>query len=515
MDDFKFLCYAIKQDKRGSERAVWDNSMTEIIFDYYASRILFGYYEAGDRLPSIGYIGKQFQVSAVTVRAALAKLRAEGYIATAERKRATVNCISSSREAAYTHSLLARQAGMEDICAHAGLLFGPIACFYFEQQDAASLKRIRSQIKKMKGRPARQVVLFYSEAMQPLNNALALNLFWEVVRYLRIPYLKEPANFDGEDAPAAKHIDRMLALAEAGAAEQAAEEMQLFSMNVMQAFFRRLKIDKTCPTARPFHFKWQIYRERPQACYTLAADLMDRIDRGVYGQGALLPSCQALAQEYGVSLITMRRTLALLGSFHITETHNGVGTKIISGFKEDPPDFSHWQIRKNLILFLQALQICALTCRNVAVHTLTALEDEDLRTLDGKIQLNLREQLAFMTGATCLQFIGENSPSPFIREVYHQLNQLLLWGRPLHMLFQSRTNEAEYLSVAAGMQEALRDRDVLSFSDQLSASIAASFNICQSIFVELGFCKEELVGTHSFPAVRPSPKDKPEGGDLM
>lgn len=492
---------------------MWDNSMTEIIFDYYASRILFGYYAAGDRLPSIGYIGKQFQVSAVTVRAALARLRAEGYIATAERKRATVNCVSSSRaEAAYTHSLLARQAGMEDICAHAGLLFVPIARFYFKQQDAASLKRIRSQIKKMKGRPARQVVLFYSEAMQPLNNALALNLFWEVVRYLRTPYLKEPANFDGEDTPAAKHIDRMLSLAEAGAAEQAAEEMRLFSLNIMQTFFRRLKIDRTSPAAPPFQFKWQIYRERPQACYTLAADLMDRIDRGVYGQGALLPSCQALAQEYGVSLITMRRTLALLGSFHITETHNGVGTKIVSGFKEDPPDFSHWQIRKNLILFLQALQISALTCRNVAMHTLAPLGDEDLRALDGRIQQNLKDHLAFMAGATCLQFIGENSPSPFIREVYRQLNQQLLWGHPLHMLFQSRTNEADYRRVAAGMQEALRDRDVLYFSDRLSASIAASFKICQGLFVELGFGKGELVGTHRLSDLRPSPIDKPEGG---
>ena len=30
--------------------------------------------------------------------------------------------------------------------------------------------------------------------MQPLNNPLAINLHWEIVRYLRIPYF-EAANF--------------------------------------------------------------------------------------------------------------------------------------------------------------------------------------------------------------------------------------------------------------------------------------------------------------------------------
>lgn len=67
-----------------------NNSMADIIYDYFTSRILFGYYLLGDRLPSISYICRQFQVSALTVRTALYRMHDEGYIKITERKRSTV-----------------------------------------------------------------------------------------------------------------------------------------------------------------------------------------------------------------------------------------------------------------------------------------------------------------------------------------------------------------------------------------------------------------------------------------
>lgn len=45
-----------------------NNSMTEIIYDYFSSRILFGYFLPGEQLPSIQYISRQFQVNPLTVR---------------------------------------------------------------------------------------------------------------------------------------------------------------------------------------------------------------------------------------------------------------------------------------------------------------------------------------------------------------------------------------------------------------------------------------------------------------
>ena len=106
--------------------------MTEIIFDYFASQIQFGYYRKGNTLPSISYICRQFQVSALTVRAALARLREKGYIETRERMPATVVYqLSAQAGRQYANSYLARKDGIDDICRFSGIIFNPLVRFYF------------------------------------------------------------------------------------------------------------------------------------------------------------------------------------------------------------------------------------------------------------------------------------------------------------------------------------------------------------------------------------------------
>ena len=235
---------------------------------------------------------------------------------------------------------------------------------------------------------------------------------------------------------------------------------------------------------------WQIYREHPQLCYTLAAEIINRIDRGVYPQDELLPSCQALAQEYGVSRITMRRTLELLGDMRVTETYNGIGTKVVAEKNAGAPDFSHLQIRKSLLLFLQALQIGALTCKNIAVHTLSSLDDTGFQALDRKIQRHVEENKAFLLGETCLQFIGEKSPSAFIKEVYRQLCQPLLWGHCLHVFFQKNF---DCDGDAARLQESLRRRDMQSFAGLLSELMTARMKRSRDLLLELGLEECKLI----------------------
>ena len=55
-----------------------DKGLYELIYEYYESRILFGYYKYGDSLSSVSVICSTFQVGRNTVRAALAKLEEKG-----------------------------------------------------------------------------------------------------------------------------------------------------------------------------------------------------------------------------------------------------------------------------------------------------------------------------------------------------------------------------------------------------------------------------------------------------
>lgn len=470
-----------------------NSSMTDIIYDYFYSRILFGYFLHGDRLPSISYICRQFQVSALIVRTAFARLREEGMLETIERKGSIVTYRpDKEQERQYRESFLSRRKGMEDVCRHSDIIFDSIAQLYMQKQSEDSIQQIRKQLKKRKGHPAKQITMFYAEAMQPLNNPLAINLHWEIVRYLRIPYF-EAANFGDTGIQAEDHIERMLTLIEAGNAEKAVEVMQALNREGPRLFIQGMPfmMNEEQPVEQ-IPFKWQIYREHPQLCYTLAAELMSKIDTGAYKQGEFLPSCQALAQEYGVSLITMRRTLELLNNICVTETINGVGTRVISGKSAGVPKLSQ-PIRKCLILYLQALQIGVLSCQDVAKHTLSSLDNDSYDILDWMIDRHIEEGKAFLLAETCLRFIGEHSPSAFIKEVYHQLYHLLLWGHVLHLFSHQMDASHTHEAYAHKLREALSRGDVEGFASQFAELMGLFLKGAKRLLLQLGFEEQQLV----------------------
>lgn len=471
-----------------------DHSMTEIIYDYFASRTLSGYYKCGDRLPSVGHICRQFQVSSLTARAVLGRLRENGYINTTERKASVVIYQPDSQALQLSiYNYLSRRDGLDDIIQTSGLIFNPISSFYFKLQDPASIRRIRTLLKKMPGHAARQIICLYSEAMQKLNNGLALNLFWEVARYQHIPFLTQSANFEGMDQQAEAHIKRILILTETGAVDKAVTEMQAFNADVMQQFILHMQQaygDRPLPEQIPF--QWKIYRERPQICYTLAAEIMSRIDCGIYRQNEFLPSYQALATEYGVSLITMRRTLDLLGRMHITETLNGIGTRV-SADKDLAPDFSYPQLRKNLVLFLQALQIAALTIESTAMYTLSALDEAGLLKLEEQVRRLMETGEVYLLGKVCLGFIGENSPSAFVKEVYSQLYKLLLWGHVLHLIFRKPGSYDVYMAYAEQSLECLHRQDIEGFAGLLSKLLFTVLRYTRELLLQLNYKEDQLI----------------------
>lgn len=76
-------------------------------------------------------------------------------------------------------------------------------------------------------------------------------------------------------------------------------------------------------------FQWSSYKKASQRCYSLCMEILSGISWGLYPAGAMLPSMNKMAEEKQVSVITIRRTLSLLGSIGVTKTVNGIGTYIL------------------------------------------------------------------------------------------------------------------------------------------------------------------------------------------
>lgn len=95
-----------------------ESGIYRLVYEYYETRILFGYYRYGEHLPSISRICDIFQMAPATVRNALSVLEKKGLIRVDARKTAKV--IYKSSPAGFRRNAVKyfapREAGVRELC---------------------------------------------------------------------------------------------------------------------------------------------------------------------------------------------------------------------------------------------------------------------------------------------------------------------------------------------------------------------------------------------------------------
>lgn len=146
------------------------------------------------------------------------------------------------------------------------LLFGACWALRLNQLSAGEWEKFRSLSEQNTDHTVSVTFQFCLMALRALDNSLILNLYWEVLRFLKFPYLTE---------------------------------------------------DET----------WNIFRQRPQLCYTLVCSVIRDIEKGIYAKRSFLPSLPKMAKHYKVSVSTVRRSLSILNNAGLTKSFQGKGTQ--------------------------------------------------------------------------------------------------------------------------------------------------------------------------------------------
>lgn len=162
-----------------------------LVYDFYEARIRFGFYRYGDCLPSIPHICGAFHLGRATVRAALALLETEGYVENQERRAARV--IYQADHKRYAENArdyyVPRKDGLGEMREAGYLLIQPLweaGARRWNQERWKFYCRNLSGILPGDPPPSMELHLL---ALMELNNQLLLNLYWEVLRYIRMPSL--------------------------------------------------------------------------------------------------------------------------------------------------------------------------------------------------------------------------------------------------------------------------------------------------------------------------------------
>ena len=438
-----------------------DIGLQRLVYDYFESRILFGFYQYGDKMPSIQQIGTMFHLGRTTVRTALSLLEKEGYIMTQERKTAVVvfRAGRASFEENAAKYFIPRKEGMEDFEKAGLLLFVPLWEEGLRKWDQKKWKIFdKEQEVSLPGGVPLPVKL-YIMALSALDNTLILNLYWEAIRYVRFPYLanksvKKIKEEKLEDITREKVITLLNQEFETSYGNL---ETEVFE------FIEAAKVKYGIKEAEPIPFKWSIYRQRPQMRYTLASLIIREIMAGRYPLGSYLPTLVQMEKQFGVSLTTVRRTLRLLEELGITKSYQGKGTLVC--MEPASVDLSRADIRNGFILYIESLQLLSLTIYGVSQCTLGSAPKEKRDELRETLRKLRKDKKSCNCFEVYLMFITEECPLAMIRECYGKLRELLAWGYPFTALrLDLNKLDESYSEILRRMEEHLEKDDLTAFS---------------------------------------------------
>lgn len=481
-----------------------EKQFSNLIYEYFLKRIQFRYYKCGDLLPSIDTLCREFSVSALTVKIGLQRLRAEGYI-DMHNGRSTKVIFKQTQAEAYqcaNQYFSRRIESFKDLYQTTEMIIMPLLLESFhrmDEQDLAFLDRLA------KGSSADDILHFFCFVLQKMENPLAMNLYWETSFFWGLLFVKQGGKKDLSDLKI-MHEEMGDCVFLAGRKDWASlhKKLQVFRKdsvgNAVESLSQMIppaKGEKQIP------FEWRIYRERPQVCYSLASHIMHHIYMGRYRDTDFLPSYERMAEEYRVSVSTVRRTIKVLNQLGAARTINGKGTRIFRiGEPCDATDFEVPAIRRNLAYFIQSFELLVFSCETVMREFLTAVSQEERNELIKELEENLDTGRCELSLWYCLLLIARYSPLQGIREIYGRIYSLFLWGYPLKTSYgRNVDSDRAMYDFTVTMISRLKENAIDACAETLREMAARQFPIAQQYLHQCGIRPEELRLTPSIRLV--------------
>lgn len=458
------------------------NELYRLVYDYYATRILFGFYTYGDAISSLHKICVQFRLAVPTVRTAFTYLERDGYIQVeASRVAHVVYKAAPARiKSNIADYFLPREDGLKDIGVAGQVLIEPLFALGLQRWEEDKWNQLREWLSNPAPDAFFMQIELYIPALSALDNRLLLNLYWEMVRYLCFPYL------------AKHHIVCKRSLEELGnwTKEEIihylkAEHFTIYHKTVdnLFSFLKTVRPNYVSNEPEPIPFQWSIYRQRPQIRYFLAANIIRGISSGIYTIGSYLPSLPQMAERYGTALSTIRRTVSLLNDLGVAASQHGKGVLIC--MTPQAIDFSSPDVHEMLDLYLESFQMLVYTSRSVSLFTLQSVSKAALEILTEQFRCIRKENRTYLYFEIYLAFIVKNCSSAMVRECYDKLKLFLACGYPVTLMrLKKNSLGQEYEPAVLQAVASLEAGDTEGFTDQWCEFLSRQESEARSFIME-------------------------------
>ncbi len=400
-----------------------------LIYGYLLARIHYGFYPRGENLPSIYKLSSLFGVSTMAVRNAFKLLEQEGYITSMGNRRTVVVYAPGSPEKELPDSMILSDGALEVIHQSFDLIFPRIFYYGLAKCGGTELRELHRILDQPTNAWDAPTVMFLARVTKALGNPLLLDLYYDVMLFVYPSHLsgmaQDPEYWKTAYDKLHEKLRKLLILRENCDMEALWDLVQKTYPEFSPKYISRGTEDHT-----------DVYRwGKIQICHSAANKIIRRIYTREYPLQSFLPSARLLAEEFSIPVITMRRSIALLNDLGVTESINGIGTKVLS--PEQSAKKIKWDnpsVRKNISLYLDALHILAVTCRPLALTAFPLISPESKQHAIEEIHMAQSTENYGAANGVCLMILIDAAGLPALKRIYEKLLDLLIWGQTLSVI---------------------------------------------------------------------------------
>lgn len=482
---------------------MYSNSQEQTIYHRLAERIQLGFYDDGQRFPTVQDIAQQFGVSYCPAQRALKALESDGLI---QINRGRETCVLRKPYEHYLESPVFAEhlAAIEDLCQSLTFL-SPVISFQGLCHMASALFEF-APLQKNNRRQWAEFYRHFEQSLLALGSQSVLSLYYDISAFLGSTFLDiaqalfteaEEKHFLEQLAEVYHHVCKAIQNGQFSLAKQQLEKLsQAFSAPFDQRL-RQLIAGAALPPQKNFH--WAPHKGRKRYRDLIALDLARKINQGLYPVGTLLPHGPALADIYHVSSITIRRTIELLNQLGFTKTVNGIGTYVVHTENSSiPSKLKDLNLDESLYVFLEALQLLTITCEAVCLVTFPHFTPQSRQAIVQAAAQNEDGPSIITAISACMQAIVHDAPFQAVQEIYRNLTLMLLNGNVLPLSAFAKEPLDSWPQLAGWLTQSLSSDNSQRFALAFRQLSLSCFQATKSYLLSIGMSRIEAIATPVF-----------------
>lgn len=443
----------------------------DYVYENLKRRIMDGTLQKGNRIPSARKLSDEFQISIFTIKKVIAALKEEGLIAIEPRYAPVVIYQSDNSSEQYEEAaILSQQDLILSVYQTMALTLPSILTFASQDCPIESLPHYKQKTKFSKtyneSAAWRSLTLLIKEILNFTNNPLFSDLFASFNIYARLPYFVErnpyfAERFLNQKVPITTRSIESLRGKDSIKKYHWLERTYTELYACIEDSLRQLRTDyPDAPPSSDVQFVWQPNRGRNYSYMRIVQDLTHRIAKAAIPVGTILHE-GSLAEEYGVSVSTVRSALAVMSQRGFIEILNGKGSKVIL---PDEANISQAPLlsptKTNILQYLHATQLMVLISGPAAYYAAQNGLQEELTLLSREAE---KPGIALINSLfLCIYKHIDLKP---LQTVFTSTSQLTQYGYYL-VFYSVKEGTAQYLDrMSHKVLEHLQNGNIQEFAD--------------------------------------------------